>query len=116
MHDLLGMQVFSETNLFLRFLGRVFTMQLADTRASWVMSLNSKRWETQRSWRFTTASSGIPRWPKLEIASATVGIGVLVVTAGLMVWDIFTAEHKCEHKVPVVRVVMSDYQRVGASG
>ncbi|KNA18381.1 hypothetical protein SOVF_071270 [Spinacia oleracea] len=40
--------------------------------------------------------SGRSAMPKLEILKGGVGIAVLVVSAGLMVWDIFTAEHKVE--------------------
>ncbi|WJX46646.1 hypothetical protein P8452_33425 [Trifolium repens] len=40
--------------------------------------------------------SGRASIPKLELASTGFGIAVLVVSAGLMVWDIFTAEHKLE--------------------
>ncbi|WJX46634.1 hypothetical protein P8452_33414 [Trifolium repens] len=40
--------------------------------------------------------SGRASIPKLELASAGLGIAVLVVSAGLMVWDIFTVEHKIE--------------------
>jgi hypothetical protein len=55
--------------------------------------------------------SGRASIPKLELASAGLGIAVLVVGAGLMVWDIFTAEYKIE---AVLTNSLSTLSEIGA--
>lgn len=55
--------------------------------------------------------SGRAKIPKIEVASATVGVALLVLTAGFMVWDIFTAEHKIE---AVLRNGLSTLSEIGA--
>jgi hypothetical protein len=55
--------------------------------------------------------SGRASIPKLELASAGLGIAVLVVCAGLMVWDIFTAEYKIE---AVLTNSLSTLSEIGA--
>ncbi|XP_058727806.1 uncharacterized protein LOC131599488 [Vicia villosa] len=55
--------------------------------------------------------SGRASIPKLELTSAGLGIAVLVVSAGLMVWDIFTAEHKIE---AVLSNSLSKLSEIGA--
>lgn len=52
--------------------------------------------------------SGRASIPKLELASTALGIAVLVVSAGLMVWDIFTAADKIEAVLTNSLSVLSD--------
>lgn len=55
--------------------------------------------------------SGRAKIPKLEVASTAFGVAVLLVNAGIMVWDIVTAEHKAE---AVLRTTMTALSAVGA--
>ncbi len=55
--------------------------------------------------------SGRAKMPVKEMVSTAAGVAVLLATAGLMVWDIFTAEHTVE---AVLRNSLNALAEVGA--